>query len=181
MTDPTDQLIDVYATYLSDLEDTNDDLESSTISVFHLPAITKDLELLSEYDMDRHPDKFRELVELLDPKDTNRISFIRYNEVMPEIIGAAPEYKESGGSETPIHESVTEEQQRIYKDFLLFTNGENRNIVLEDLKRISEKIRDNAPVEALLDMLACKQESTSEDQVGISFQDFYHILKALGE
>ena len=68
-------------------------------------------------------------------------------------------------------------RESVYKDFLLFTEGQDRPIVLADLKRVSAELKDNAPVELLTNMMQLKPPGGGHgDPHSISFNEFEYIM-----
>lgn len=74
------------------------------------------------------------------------------------------------------------ERAQALKDFMLFTNGEDRNITLDDLMRVSQLVKDDEPMTQsdFLDMLQLHVPGSHSEKPEISIQDFENIMKMAG-
>lgn len=88
--DEQDRLADIFAQFLEE-----GDEESMSISITHLPEITKQLRAHGFYYAENDENdrqirlkarRLRELKQILDPEDTQRLDFVRFTEKVPMIV-----------------------------------------------------------------------------------------------
>ncbi|KAF5094315.1 hypothetical protein D0Z03_002122 [Geotrichum reessii] len=187
-----------YTSNVSNANDDNDDDDTDpTISISHLPDIITALDLDESYSATSAPTKYAAIKKALDPIGGGRICRQTFHEIIPflleesvadnqnddnlddDIIGNDIQKVKGKGSDDS---SSRVSRESVYQDFLLFTEGQDRPIVLADLKRVSAELKDNAPVELLANMMQLKPPSGStvgghSDPHSISFEEFDYIMR----
>lgn len=204
----TDELIDdIFTQFLSEpsspaaryTSNTNDDDDNNTgptISISHLPDIITALDLDASYSAASAPTKYAAIKNALDPTGGGRVCRQTFREIIPflleesvadnhnddnpdnDIAGNDIRKAKARGSD----DSSRVSRESVYQDFLLFTEGQDRPIVLADLKRVSVELKDNAPVELLANMMQLKPPPGSmvgghSDPHSISFEEFDYIMR----
>jgi hypothetical protein len=193
-----------------DNDDENDDANDPTISISHLPDIITALELDASYGATVAPTKHAAIKKALDPTACGRVRRQTFREIVPFLLEESVADGHESLSEDPTaaaeaadNNSSTFDAARaskssssssrnkvsresVYQDFLLFTEGQDRPIVLADLKRVSAELKDNAPIELLTNMLQLKPPPGSSavadggghsDPHSISFAEFEYIMR----
>ncbi|KAF5095695.1 hypothetical protein D0Z00_003049 [Geotrichum galactomycetum] len=180
-------------------DDESDDANDPTISISHLSDIITALELDATYGAVAAPTKHAAIKKALDPTACGRVRRQTFREIVPFLLEesvadghesvsedptAANDNNSSTFDVTRANKSSSRNQvsrESVYQDFLLFTEGQDRPIVLADLKRVSAELKDNAPVELLTNMMQLKPPSGSgggnSDPHSISFVEFEYIMR----
>lgn len=180
----------------------SDNANSPTISISHLPDIITALDLDASYGATAAPTKYAAIKKALDPAACGRVRRQTFREIVPFLLeesvadgheglnedptAAAAEAADNNNNSSSITFDATQtsknsrnraSRESVYKDFLLFTEGQDRPIVLADLKRVSAELKDNAPVELLTNMMQLKPPGGGHgDPHSISFNEFEYIM-----
>ncbi|KAA8906016.1 hypothetical protein TRICI_005199 [Trichomonascus ciferrii] len=106
-------------------------------------------------DIDPTEEEFEEIVRTLDPDATGKIYF----EPFAKVMSLKLESQNTG----------SQHNEQVVEAFRLFTDGEDRDITLQDLQRVAAEVKDNPALEELREMMMGKQS--------ISLKEFEDIMK----
>ena len=169
------------------------------------PTLSLRLILMQSYGATAAPTKYAAIKKALDPAACGRVRRQTFREIVPFLLeesvadgheglnedptAAAAEAADNNNNNNSSSSSTFDATQTsknsrnrasresVYKDFLLFTEGQDRPIVLADLKRVSAELKDNAPVELLTNMMQLKPPGGGHgDPHSISFNEFEYIM-----
>ncbi|KAK4631337.1 Caltractin [Fulvia fulva] len=107
------------------------------------------------------------LNEYLDIADPDEAGVITYEHFLPI---AAIALNSRDDDPDALNEEVT-------KAYGLFTKGEDRQITLHDLRRVTKELREDVPDNILKDMI---REATAGALGGVSMEDFESVMRRAG-
>lgn len=131
-------------------EDDGDQIEERMyLDVDNLP------DALLALDIDPTEEEFEQIVRTLDPEATGKIYF----EPFAKVMSLKLESQNTG----------SQHNEQVLEALHLFTDGEDRDITLQDLQRVAAEVKDNPTLEELREMMMGKQS--------ISLKEFEDIMK----
>lgn len=68
-------------------------------------------------------------------------------------------------------------REEVVKAFNLFTKGQERDIQLQDLRRVAKELREDVPENVLRDML---REATGGQVSGVGLEEFEGVMRRAG-
>lgn len=105
--------------------------------------------------------------QFLEVMDSNKSGFIEY-----EPFYAIAALKMNARANDP--EALNEEVQKAYR---LFTRNQDREITINDLKRIAGELKEDVPDSVLRDMI---REATGGQLGSVNFEHFEDVMKRAG-
>lgn len=108
--------------------------------------------------------ELQEIRDTVDPEDAGWVTY--------EYFVAVAALKLRAKQEDP--EAMNEEVMKAYS---LFTKGQEREITLSDLKRVSMELREDVPDNVLKDMI---REATGGGLGGVGMEDFEGVMRRAG-
>ena len=109
-------------------------------------------------------DELQEILETVDPDDSGWVGY--------EHFVAVAALKLKAKDDDP--DAMNEEVAKAYK---LFTKGQERDINLNDLKRVAKELREDVPDNVLKDMI---REATGGGLGGVGVEEFEGVMKRAG-
>ena len=109
-------------------------------------------------------DELQEILETVDPDGSGWVSYEYFISVAALKMHAK-------------HDDVDTMNDEVAKAYRLFTKGQERDINLNDLKRVAKDIREDVPDNVLKDMI---REATGGGLGGVSMEDFEGVMKRAG-
>lgn len=108
--------------------------------------------------------ELQELLETVDPEKTGWVGYEHFLAVAALKLHAK-------------HEDPNAANEEIQKAYVLFTKGEQRDINLNDLRRICKELREEVPDNVLKDMI---REATGGGLGGVGMEDFESVMRRAG-
>ncbi|KAK4546268.1 hypothetical protein LTR36_001945 [Oleoguttula mirabilis] len=108
--------------------------------------------------------EMRELLETVDPDNTDRVSYEHFLAIAALKLHAR-------------HDDPGAHDEEVAKAYRLFTKGEERDITLHDLRRVARELREEVPDNVLKDMI---REATGGGLGGVGKADFEGVMKRAG-
>ena len=105
-----------------------------------------------------------ELIETVDPDDSGWVDYERFVAIAALKLHARHDDPEA----------LNEEIQRAYA---LFTKGQDREISINDLRRVAKELREDVPENVLKDMI---REATGGGLGGVNIEDFEGVMNRAG-
>jgi Ca2+-binding EF-hand superfamily protein len=105
-----------------------------------------------------------ELIETVDPDDSGWVDYERFVAIAALKLHARHDDPEA----------LNEEIQRAYA---LFTKGQDRDIGINDLRRVAKELREDVPENVLKDMI---REATGGGLGGVNIEDFEGVMNRAG-
>jgi Ca2+-binding EF-hand superfamily protein len=105
-----------------------------------------------------------ELLETVDPDETGWVSYEHFVAIAALKLHAK-------------HEDPEEMSEEVLRAYRLFTRGEEREINLNDLRRVARDLREEVPDNVLKDMI---REATGGGLGGVGVEDFESVMKRAG-
>lgn len=131
-------------------DDEGDEIEERMyLDVDNLP------DALLALDIDPTEEEFEQILRTLDPGSTGKIYF----ELFAKVMSLKLESQNTG----------SQHDEQVLEALYLFTNGEDRDITLQDLQRVAQEVKDDPTLEELREMMMGKQS--------ISLKEFEDIMK----
>ncbi|EME47395.1 hypothetical protein DOTSEDRAFT_166408 [Dothistroma septosporum NZE10] len=109
-------------------------------------------------------DTLNEYLEIADPDEAGVITYARFLPIAAIALNSCDNDPDA----------LTEEVTRAYN---LFTQGEDRQITLYDLRRVTKELREDVPDNVLKDMI---REATAGELGGVSIEDFESVMRRAG-
>lgn len=109
-------------------------------------------------------DELREILETVDPDNSGWVSYENF--VAVAALKLQAKYNDP--------DAMNEEVLKAYR---LFTKGQERDINLNDLKRVAKELREDVPDNVLKDMI---REATGGGLGGVSVEDFEGVMRRAG-
>jgi Ca2+-binding EF-hand superfamily protein len=152
-------ITDVFGQFMTteDVEKTAEYEEDEGVQIeenMYLPVDNLPDALLA-LDIDPTEEEFEEIVRTIDPDSIGKIYF----EPFAEVISLKLESQNTG----------SQHNEQVVEALRLFTDGEDREITLQDLQRVAAEVKDNPTLEELREMMMGKQS--------ISLKEFEDIMK----
>jgi Ca2+-binding EF-hand superfamily protein len=108
--------------------------------------------------------ELRELVETVDPDETGWVDFERFVAIAALKLHAR-------------HDDPEAQSEEVQKAYKLFTKGQEREISINDLRRVAKELREDVPENVLKDMI---REATGGGLGGVSMEDFEGVMGRAG-
>jgi Ca2+-binding EF-hand superfamily protein len=105
-----------------------------------------------------------ELIETVDPDDSGWVDYERFIAIAALKLHARHDDPDA----------LNEEIQRAYA---LFTKGQDRDISINDLRRVAKELREDVPENVLKDMI---REATGGGLGGVNIEDFEGVMNRAG-
>ncbi|KAK5137265.1 hypothetical protein LTR08_000235 [Meristemomyces frigidus] len=111
-----------------------------------------------------NPAEMVELLETVDPENTERVSYERFLAIAAMKLRAR-------------HDDPDTHDEDVARAYRLFTKGEARDITLNDLRRVARELREDVSDDVLKDMI---REATGGGLGGVGAEDFEGVMKRAG-
>lgn len=108
--------------------------------------------------------ELQELLETVDPDETGWVSYEHFIAIAALKLHAK-------------HDDPEEMSEEVVKAYRLFTRGEEREINLNDLRRVARDLREEVPDNVLKDMI---REATGGGLSGVGAEDFESVMRRAG-
>jgi Ca2+-binding EF-hand superfamily protein len=108
--------------------------------------------------------ELRELVETVDPDETGWVDYERFIAVAALKLHAR-------------HDDPEAQNEEIKKAYALFTKGQERDITINDLRRVAKELREDVPDDILKDMI---REATGGGLGVVSMEEFEGVMTRAG-
>ena len=112
----------------------------------------------------KNNEEWQELLEIIDPESSGYVEY--------ESFYAVAAIKMNARDEDP--EALNAEVQKAYN---LFTKNQDREININDLKRIAGELKEDVPDSVLRDMI---REATGGGLGGVNMDDFESVMRRVG-
>jgi Ca2+-binding EF-hand superfamily protein len=109
-------------------------------------------------------DELQEIIETVDPDNTGSVSYEHFVAVAALKLHAK-------------HEDPDALNEEVVKAYHLFTKGAEREITLNDLRRVARELREDVPDNVLKDMI---REATGGGLGGVGMEDFEGVMRRAG-
>jgi Ca2+-binding EF-hand superfamily protein len=109
-------------------------------------------------------DELQEILETVDPDESGWVTYEHF------IAVAALKLNAKNDDPDAMNEEAT-------KAFRLFTKGQERDINVNDLKRVARELREDVPDNVLKDMI---REATGGDLGGVGMEEFEGVMRRAG-
>jgi Ca2+-binding EF-hand superfamily protein len=109
-------------------------------------------------------DELHEILETVDPDDSGWVSYEHFIAVAALKLRAK-------------HDDPDTMNEEVIKAYKLFTKGQDRDINLNDLKRVAKELREDVPDNVLEDMI---REATGGGLGGVGMEDFEGVMRRAG-
>jgi Ca2+-binding EF-hand superfamily protein len=109
-------------------------------------------------------DELQEILETVDPDDSGWVSYEHFIAVAALKLRAK-------------HDDPDTMNEEVIKAYKLFTKGQERDINLNDLKRVAKELREDVPDNVLKDMI---REATGGGLGGVGMEDFEGVMRRAG-
>ena len=108
--------------------------------------------------------ELRELVETVDPDDSGWVDYERFVAIAALKLHAR-------------HDDPEAQSEEVQKAYALFTRGQERDININDLRRVAKELREDVPESVLKDMI---REATGGGLGGVNMEDFEGVMTRAG-
>ena len=108
--------------------------------------------------------ELRELVETVDPDDSGWVDYERFVAIAALKLHAR-------------HDDPEAQNEEIKKAYALFTKNQDREISINDLRRVAKELREDVPENVLKDMI---REATGGGLGGVSMEEFEGVMTRAG-
>lgn len=108
--------------------------------------------------------ELQELVETIDPDDSGWVDYERFVAIAALKLHAR-------------HDDPEAQNEEIQKAYALFTKGQEREITINDLRRVAKELREDVPENVLKDMI---REATGGGLGGVNKEDFEGVMIRAG-
>lgn len=108
--------------------------------------------------------ELQEITETVDPDGSGWVSYEHFIAIAALKLHAK-------------HEDPEAMSEEVVKAYRLFTKGQQRDINLNDLRRVAKELREDVPDNVLKDMV---REATSGGLHGVSMEDFEGVMRRAG-
>ena len=109
-------------------------------------------------------DELREIIESVDPEDSGWVTYEYF------VAVAALKLRNK-------HDDPDVMNEEVVKAYQLFTKGQDREINLNDLRRVAKELREDVPDNVLKDMT---REATAGGLGGVGMEEFEGVMRRAG-
>lgn len=108
--------------------------------------------------------ELKELIETVDPDDSGWVDYERFLAIAALKLHARQDDPEA-------------QSEEVQKAYTLFTKGQERDITINDLRRVVKELREDVPESVLKDMI---REATGGGLGGVNMEDFEGVMTRAG-
>lgn len=108
--------------------------------------------------------ELKELIETVDPDDSGWVDYERFLAIAALKLHARQDDPEA-------------QSEEVQKAYALFTKGQDRDITINDLRRVAKELREDVPENVLKDMI---REATGGGLGGVNMEDFEGVMTRAG-
>lgn len=108
--------------------------------------------------------ELKELIETVDPDDSGWVDYERFLAIAALKLHARQDDPEA-------------QSEEVQKAYALFTKGQERDISINDLRRVAKELREDVPEGVLKDMI---REATGGGLGGVNMEDFEGVMTRAG-
>ena len=108
--------------------------------------------------------ELRDLIETVDPEDSGWVDYERFIAIAALKLHAR-------------HDDPEAQNEEIQKAYALFTKNQDREININDLRRVAKELREDVPENVLKDMI---REATGGGLGSVSMEDFEGVMNRAG-
>lgn len=108
--------------------------------------------------------ELKELIETVDPDDSGWVDYERFVAIAALKLHAR-------------HDDPDAQNEEAERAYALFTRGQERDITINDLRRVAKELREDVPENVLKDMI---REATGGGLGGVNMEDFEGVMTRAG-
>ncbi|KAM0722352.1 hypothetical protein Q7P37_001793 [Cladosporium fusiforme] len=108
--------------------------------------------------------ELKELIDTVDPDDSGWVDYERFLAIAALKLHAREDDPEA-------------QSEEVLKAYALFTKGQERDININDLRRVAKELREDVPENVLKDMI---REATGGGLGGVNMEDFEGVMTRAG-
>lgn len=108
--------------------------------------------------------ELQEILDTVDPDNTDQVSYEHFLAIAALKLHAR-------------HNDPDAQDEEVAKAYRLFTKGDERDITINDLRRVARELREDVPDNVLKDMI---REATGGGLGGVGKEDFEGVMKRAG-